>query len=94
MALSEGVQAKLDQEGITPENTAEWLPGALLAMDGASTKTNDQIDLTDPDTMEVVMLYRLTEALQVGARMDQLDELGLKQVDVRRKFWRAIGLFE
>ncbi|OGJ50681.1 hypothetical protein A2307_03575 [Candidatus Peregrinibacteria bacterium RIFOXYB2_FULL_33_20] len=79
----EAVQAKLDREGITSDDTRDWLRDLL--------NRHSEVNLRSSEDLGTVMLYRLRDSLTVGARLGELGEIGLDQLAIRRNFLALIA---
>ena len=86
MALSEGVQQKLDQEGVTEDSAREFFEE--LQTKGA---IKEGVSFDDPVVKEATTLYLLKDSLTEGARLAQLDEVGLNSLEIRRQFFEMTG---
>lgn len=82
MALSEDVEVKLAQVGITDRAAKGFLDQVV------SVQSN--IVFT-PVVRDAVKLYMLKDFLTGARRLDQLDELGLDHVKIRNDFMSAIN---
>ncbi len=89
MALSEGVQGKLDQEGITEDSARLFFEE--LKVKGA---VRQDVNFDDPGVQEATILYLLNSSLTEGGRLDQLDEVGLNSLAIVRQISEITGAGE
>lgn len=89
MALSEGIQGKLDQEGITEDSARLFFEE--LKEKGAARQ---DVNFDDPGVKESTILYLLNSSLIEGGRLAQLDEVGLSSLDIVRQLMEITGAGE
>ena len=89
MALTEDIQQKLDQEKVTEASARDFFKEL---QENGGVKADVSFD--DPTVKEAVMLYVLKDSLTVGARLRQLDEVGLSALAIRKQFFDITGAGE